>query len=110
MLVLVVDDDPVVRRATARLVRHAGHRTVEADGPEALEAIRVDGPIDLVLSDYDMPDISGLDVFEAAAQVGLPFVFHTGNIEAVADTGIPAVAKGDHGALARALAAWEAYI
>jgi signal transduction histidine kinase/CheY-like chemotaxis protein len=60
-LVLLVDDEAVVRRALARLLRQAGHEVIEANGgPRALElyAAAARRP-DLVVLDLDMPVWSG---------------------------------------------------
>jgi two-component system cell cycle sensor histidine kinase/response regulator CckA len=60
--VLLVDDDPAVRRAVARLLAGSDLRVLEADGPE--EAVhlseRHEGPIDLVLSDVAMAGLDGI--------------------------------------------------
>lgn len=60
-IVLLVDDEEIVRRATARLLRQAGHEVVEArDGVEALEVWgKADPKPDLVLLDLDMPNMAG---------------------------------------------------
>jgi CheY-like chemotaxis protein len=60
-LVLLVDDEAVVRRALGRLLRQAGHEVLEANGgPRALElyATSTRRP-DLVVLDLDMPELSG---------------------------------------------------
>jgi two-component system cell cycle sensor histidine kinase/response regulator CckA len=61
--VLVVDDEPTVRRAAARLVSRAGYRALEADGgPAALALVEAEDPaqpIDAVLLDLTMPGMTG---------------------------------------------------
>jgi diguanylate cyclase (GGDEF)-like protein/PAS domain S-box-containing protein len=60
--VLVVDDDPMVRRALADLVGSSERRVTQcASGREAIEAIGR-GTVDLVLLDLNLPDTTGLDV------------------------------------------------
>ena len=60
--VLVVDDDPMVRRALADLVSSSERRVTQcASGREAIEAIRKE-PVDLVLLDLNLPDTTGLEV------------------------------------------------
>ncbi len=60
--ILVVDDDPDIVRATARLLERAGYAVACAqDGEEALAAVARQKP-ELVLLDRDMPKLDGLDV------------------------------------------------
>jgi two-component system response regulator AtoC len=60
--VLVVDDDRVIRRNLALLLRAEGYQAIEAaDGNEALAQIRAIAP-DAVLLDLKMPSRDGLDV------------------------------------------------
>lgn len=60
--VLVVDDSRAQRRLLALSLRRWGYRVSEADGAdEALELCRTAG-IDIVLSDWMMPGLSGLDL------------------------------------------------
>ena len=60
--VLVVDDDPVMLKGTARLVESLGHEAVTAGtGTDALEMVETHLP-DLLLLDVDLPDISGIEV------------------------------------------------
>jgi two-component system KDP operon response regulator KdpE len=59
--VLVVDDDPQVRRALRAILTGQGCTVVEArDGEEAVEEITADRP-DLVLLDINMPGIDGFE-------------------------------------------------
>ena len=61
-LVLVVDDNDAGRFAKSETVRRAGFEVVEASsGARALELIR-SRPVDIVLLDVNLPDISGIEV------------------------------------------------
>ncbi|WP_127126418.1 response regulator [Georgenia sp. SYP-B2076] len=68
MKVLVADDSKVMRRIIVRTLRQAGYDDWEvleaADGVEALEIAHRESP-DLVLTDWNMPNLSGLDVVHA---------------------------------------------
>jgi putative two-component system response regulator len=59
--IMIVDDEPLVRRALARLVGHFGHEceTVES-GEKALETLHPE--IDLMLLDAMLPGIKGYEV------------------------------------------------
>jgi two-component system cell cycle sensor histidine kinase/response regulator CckA len=59
--ILVVDDEPVVRRLAYRILNAAGYRVLEAaDGAEALTVLReARGPVDLVVVDAVMPNVDG---------------------------------------------------
>jgi CheY-like chemotaxis protein len=62
--ILVVDDDPVLRSVTARMLVNLGYRTLEAaDGFEALDRVAEhEGRVDLVVSDVAMPQMGGLEL------------------------------------------------
>src|SRR5262249_29093385 len=63
--VLIVDDNESNRIILSRCVRRAGYDAVTAeDGPEALECIANDSP-DLVLLDWNMPALPGIDLLRA---------------------------------------------
>jgi two-component system, chemotaxis family, chemotaxis protein CheY len=63
--IMVVDDSVVLRAVVATALRSAGHDVVEAcDGQEALQ--KLDGkPIDLIISDLNMPRLDGLALTKA---------------------------------------------
>lgn len=63
--ILVIDDDPHLRGALARLLEGEGHRVLQAaDGPTALAMTRAQRP-DLLLLDYMMPGMNGAAVLRA---------------------------------------------
>lgn len=65
--VLVVDDDDAIRSLVARIVARtypAVHVTLATDGIDALRAFDYD-PADLVITNYDMPRMNGLDLIQA---------------------------------------------
>jgi len=60
--VLVVDDDPSIRRMIMAALRRDGYSFSEAaNGKEALEVMKVERP-DIVILDLMMPMVSGWDV------------------------------------------------
>jgi DNA-binding response OmpR family regulator len=62
--VLVVDDEPDIRRLVAELLRRAGHDVTEADnGRAGLRALHASPP-DLVLLDVSMPELDGWQTLE----------------------------------------------
>ena len=79
--VLVTDDSRVMRQIVIRTLRQAGYDwdvREAADGAEALEAIRADEP-DVVLSDWNMPNLNGIDLLRSLRAEGFatPFGFVT---------------------------------
>lgn len=63
--ILLVDDDDALRGTLRRILRRAGHSTVEAsDGRDALAALET-GDVDLVITDLIMPTSEGLDLILA---------------------------------------------
>lgn len=60
--ILLVDDEQEVVDALARTIRHGGYRILTAtSGAQALEQI-TQASVDLVISDIDMPGMSGLEL------------------------------------------------
>ncbi|WP_412067781.1 ATP-binding protein [Rubrivirga sp. IMCC43871] len=85
---LVVDDEPMVRTVTAKLLRLRGHTVREADGgPSALAELAKDADLDAVVTDLSMPDMSGRELAAAIRQrhPGLPVLLLTGDTDAEAD-------------------------
>ncbi len=82
MRLLIVDDSRVMRQIVVRTLRQAGyggHDVVEAaDGLDALAKMD-ERPPDLVLSDWNMPNMSGLELLRTLRADGnrVPFGFVT---------------------------------
>ena len=83
---LCVDDDPVILLTHEGLLRQQGFRVTALAGvSEALAALQASPQaFDLVLSDFNMPDSSGLDLARevAAIRADLPVVISSGFIDA----------------------------
>ncbi|MBI3464359.1 MAG: diguanylate cyclase [Planctomycetes bacterium] len=77
MQVLVVDDDPAILRLLSKVLSSAGYQVQQAaDGISALEAIGRDCPYFLI-TDWDMPGITGLELCRRVRQLDLPHYVHT---------------------------------
>ena len=64
MRLLVVDDEPAIRFALADLLASDGHEVTEAEHAPAALAACEQGAFDLVLTDYRMPRMDGLELLE----------------------------------------------
>ncbi len=61
--ILVVDDEPENRRIYSEILSDLGYRVIdEPDGASALSDIRRGEKIDLVITDYNMPGMNGLEL------------------------------------------------
>ena len=76
--VLVVDDEPLVRRFAVRVLEEDGFQVREArDGLEALALLQASGPeVVCVISDVVMPGCDGVKLLEAVSvsHPGLPVI------------------------------------
>jgi CheY-like chemotaxis protein len=64
--VLVVDDSEILRTGIELLLRHFGfiNVSVDKDGLSAYERLVVDGDFGLVITDHNMPLMTGLQLIE----------------------------------------------
>jgi PAS domain S-box-containing protein len=79
--ILLVDDDAEVRTVTAAYLAEMGHRVVEAaDGSSALDILKADDQIDLLIADFAMPGMTGTDLADKAreARPGIGILLVTG--------------------------------
>ena len=80
--ILVVEDEYLIRFSLVEVLVDAGFRVLEADDAEsALRLAATDGPVDLVLTDLQLPgalDGAALIAQLREGQPGLPVIFTTG--------------------------------
>jgi DNA-binding response OmpR family regulator len=86
---LVVDDEPRTAELTAELLRRAGYVVeVAVSGTEALARVRASSP-DLMLLDYEMPDMEAPEVLDqlrsGADRLDFPVIILTGARHAAGD-------------------------
>lgn len=97
MKVLVVDDFATMRRILKNVLKEIGFtKIVEADdGSSALAVLKKD-KVDLIVSDWNMPEVSGLDLLKAVrsdeSMKDVPFLMVTA--EGQKDSVVQAVQAG----------------
>ncbi len=114
--ILVVDDNPAVRHYLRAILEQQSAWQVcdEArTGGEALQRVQKEPPPDLILMDFQMPDLNGLDVAQQIAQLfpKIPILLVTIHLsaqlaEAAKRVGVRgACAKTDVGSIVQAVEA-----
>src|SRR5580692_4817441 len=81
--VLVVDDQTTVRQMTRLVLEKLGIRMIhEAENGQVALAMAMSQPLDLIISDYNMPEMDGVGLLRAVrghmAIRKLPFILVTG--------------------------------
>ena len=78
---LLVDDDAAVLRVTQRRLEKAGYRVVACAGGAGALAVLANEAFDVMVSDIQMPGVSGLALLRAVREhdLDLPVVLVTGN-------------------------------
>lgn len=82
MHILVVDDDSMAAEMTGAILEEMGHTAILAeDGIDAVGKLNADGAIEMIISDMNMPLVSGIDLFRELREQGntLPFILLTGD-------------------------------
>ena len=69
-VVLLVDDDSLVRAVAASMLEDLGCEVVTAAcGREAIDTLLADARIEVLITDVNMPDMDGFTVAQAATQM-----------------------------------------
>ena len=80
-MVLVVEDEPVVRGVITELLKDEGYQIMEAfDGPSGLRILAQETRIDLLVTDVGLPGMSGREFADHARELrpDLKILFVTG--------------------------------
>jgi len=98
LVVLAVDDDGLVLMNLVAMLEDMGHTVLAANsGKEALEILRRDKTVELVITDHAMPHMTGIQLAEAirAERPNLKIILATGYAELPADAtpSVPKLAK-----------------
>ncbi len=96
--ILLVDDDPMVAETTVGMLEVLGHRVkVASSGGRALEMLVGDTSVDLVITDYAMPGMTGKELARRIRETrpNLPIVLASGYAELASqdDSGLPRLDK-----------------
>jgi PAS domain S-box-containing protein len=86
--VLIVDDDAAVIRVLTRLLERQGYRVEATEDPtKALDRICQGESLDLVITDFDMPQMNGLELTQniRSRQHEVPIILITGLGDAATD-------------------------
>lgn len=66
MKIMVVDDSRQIRRHVARTLEECGYESCDAeDGSVALKALEEQSDVDVILLDWNMPVMDGMETLEA---------------------------------------------
>jgi CheY-like chemotaxis protein len=82
--ILVVDDDSLVSMNTAYMLMDLWHSVVElSSGEHALRFLETDAQFDVVITDYAMPNMTGLDLAKRIKLIHpkMPIIIATGYAE-----------------------------
>ena len=96
-IVLAVDDDSLVLMNTIAMLEDLGHRVFPATSARDALALLRNEEVDLVITDYAMPNTNGLELADAIRRrhPDLPVILATGyaELQATADQEFPRLAK-----------------
>ena len=66
--VLLVDDEPQVAKSIRRALRNEGYRILIAPGGEAALSVLASEPVEVIISDYQMPGMTGSELLTRVRQ------------------------------------------
>lgn len=80
--ILVVEDDPLIRRINSEVLIYSGfHVDAAEDGGAAWDALQLNN-YDLLITDHDMPKVTGVDLLKKvhATHLALPAIMATSTL------------------------------
>ena len=83
-VILFVDDDPLIALSTTEMLEDLGHQVIGASsGLHALNIIKSEQPLDLMMTDHVMPGMTGVELARASRELrpSLPILLATGYAE-----------------------------
>ncbi len=100
-VILFVDDDPLIAMSTVEMLEDLGHHVIGVNsGLHALDIIKSEQPIDLMMTDHVMPGMTGIELAAKSREVRphLPILLATGYAELPEGTQVdlPRLAKPYH--------------
>jgi signal transduction histidine kinase/CheY-like chemotaxis protein len=100
-VILFVDDDPLIAMSTTEMLEDLGHKVIGANsGRHALDILKSEQPLDLMMTDHVMPGMTGIELAAASREVrpSLPILLATGYAELPegAQLDLPRLAKPYH--------------
>ncbi len=83
--ILLVDDNRTLRALTEAILISSGYVVLQAeDAAQALALVQSDGPVDLVITDLNMPGMNGVDLVDRLSEGdAIKVLFISGNPEEV---------------------------
>lgn len=94
--ILVVDDDPLIRKYLEKVLTYDGHHVVAVESGEAALECTADQEFDLALIDLMMPGIGGMEVLAALRQQAPDTTIVVLTAHASLETSVEALRQGAH--------------
>jgi len=68
--ILVIDDSAAIRQSISFILQQEGYETIEAqDGQDGLNILAGSGPLDLIITDVNMPNLDGIGFIRKAREL-----------------------------------------